>query len=226
VTRSLRGLIFDLDGTLVDSLPGIAAALNAGLGRRGLGLHDAERVRQWVGDGVPALVRRAAPDLEDEERRAVENEMVLRFTRAPSAGVTAYAGVREALARLREAGIALAVLSNKEHAATRAVVEAVLGGDWFAAVQGLEEERLRKPDPTTALRLLDILGLPSDAVGLVGDSEVDVETARRAGLRSFAVTWGFRPAGEVRRWGADVVIDHPSLLFPFPEAEWPGGVNT
>lgn len=204
--------IFDLDGTLVDSLRDIAEALNDCLDLLGIAPRPVEDYRYLVGEGVPTLCRRAVgeshPHLVDrltELARAFYRVRPLRHTRP-------YPGIDALLARFRGAGVRLAVASNKPHDLTLRVVRAFWPDGTFHAIRGFVDEERRKPNPHHVLDICDQLGVrPADA-WLVGDTPTDIETARRAGARAVAVTWGFRTRADLLAAGADWIVDHPEEL--------------
>jgi phosphoglycolate phosphatase len=207
-----RACVFDLDGTLVNSLRDIAEALNQSLNLLGLPTHPVEDYRYMVGEGVPRLCQRAIgpthPHLADrlaELARPAYRMRVLRHTRP-------YPGVPELIARLQTRGVRLAVLSNKPHALTVRVVRTFWPENAFEAIQGYVNERHRKPSPHYLFRLCDQLGVSPTETWLVGDTPTDVQTARAAGARAVAVTWGFRPRADLESAGADTIITHPTEL--------------
>jgi phosphoglycolate phosphatase len=200
--RRPRGVIFDLDGTLADSLEDIAAAMNRTLAAHGFPSHPASAYRTFVGEGVRKLVERALPPRTEQLRdsfiiayQADYAEHLLDATRL-------FPGIPEVLDALRSAGVPVGVLSNKPDLPTRQMVDALCGRWTFAAVFGERPGVPRKPDPTSALALADALGAPPEAVAFVGDTSVDVLTARAASMRPVGVLWGFRPK-EVLASGAE-----------------------
>lgn len=206
--------IFDLDGTLVDSLPDIAEALNDCLDLLGLPVRPFEDYRYMVGEGVPMLCRRAIgqthPHLVDrlaELARARYRIRPLRHTRP-------YAGVPEMLDRLRAGGTCLAVLSNKPHELATRIVRTFWPDNRFACIQGYVEETLRKPDPHYVLRICEALSVSPTDTWLVGDTPTDIETARRAGAHCLAVAWGFRTRADLESAGATHVVDRPADVVP------------
>jgi phosphoglycolate phosphatase len=209
----LRAVFFDLDGTLADTIGDIAASMNQALARAGRPGHDLERYRRMIGEGVTVLARRAlgpgrealVPDLVDAFRDIYRQRLLVE-TRP-------YPGVVELLSALREREVPLAVLSNKPHAATVAIVEGLFGADAFHAIAGEQEGTPKKPDPTAALALARLLAVPPARCFLVGDSPVDVETARNAGMASVGVSWGFRPVEELREAGAGSILERPAELL-------------
>ncbi|WP_224362408.1 HAD family hydrolase [Hyalangium versicolor] len=198
----LRAAIFDLDGTLVDSLADIAASMNHSLVQHGLPTHPVDDYRHYVGEGVMTLVRKATPsDREDLHAsilatyRAYYAEHLFDQTRL-------FPGIPGVLAQLAADEVRLAVLSNKADAFTRQLVEGLLPGVPFAAIYGERQGVPRKPDPTAALALASELGVAPRECAFVGDTSVDMNTSRNAGMYGVGVTWGFRGVEELRAAGA------------------------
>ena len=206
-----KAVLFDLDGTLVDSLPDIGHALNLVLGRRGFPPHELEAYKFMVGDGSETLVRRALPpDHRDQETAAA---VLAGFTSVYRAACTQrtrpYDGIKDMIAGLAGRGLTLAVLSNKPQALTALVAGHFFPERPFRVVFGAREGVPVKPDPQAALEIAQMLGLaPADFLYL-GDTSVDMRTARAAGMYGAGVSWGFRPREELIEHGARVIIDHP-----------------
>ncbi len=187
-------LIFDLDGTLIDSREDLANAVNATRLSLGLAPLDLKLIASYVGDGAPVLMRRAlGPEFSDEEiQRALEyfltyyGEHKLDCTRP-------YPGVSEALERFARAGVKMAVLTNKPVRISRAILEGLDLARYFFAVYGGNSFPEKKPHPIGVETLCREAGVPREKTMLVGDSAVDVRTARNAGVRVCGVTYGFQP---------------------------------
>lgn len=201
----LRAVFFDLDGTLVDSLGDIADAMNHALAHHGLPTHPEPAYRRFVGEGVRELARRAVPaGREDlaapvlETYRAYYDEHL--FDRTAS-----YSGIPALLATLAEEGVVMGVLSNKSDSFVKRLVERLLPGVAFARVYGERPGVPRKPDPTAVLGMAAELELAPGVCGFVGDTAVDMDTARAAGMYGVGVTWGFRDAEELHAHGARAV---------------------
>jgi phosphoglycolate phosphatase len=189
-------VIFDLDGTLIDSKLDLANAVNAARAHLGLPPIDNQLVYSYVGDGAPVLIRRAlGPEAaEDQIARALQffydyyREHMLDHTRP-------YPGVVEALDRLRREGVTMAVLTNKPVRFSQALVEGLgLGGHFFRVYGGNSFEQ-KKPHPEGVEKLIAEAGVPRERTLMVGDSAVDVRTARNAGIAVCGVTYGFQPEG-------------------------------
>lgn len=204
--------VFDLDGTLVDSLRDIAESVNESLELLGLPARAVADYRFLVGEGIPKLCDRALPPTHVELAPRLAELTRARYRVRPLRHTRPYAGVAELVARLAAAGVRLAVLSNKPQDMTTHIVARLWPGDVFHLVVGYSEEQLRKPDPTCLLRICQQFDAPPARSWLVGDTAVDVETAKRAGVVSVGVTWGFRPRRELEDAGADHIVDKPEEI--------------
>lgn len=188
----MRALIFDLDGTLIDSLPGIAASLNRSLIQHGLPGQSHANVRGFIGDGAVKLVQRAIATVS---RVDLVSSVLANFTADYAAswpqGTSVYPGMHEWLTELQERSIPLAVLSNKPHAFTVEIVGRLFPKIRFHAVIGHREDLAHKPDPAGALEIASKLELAPEHCIIIGDSTMDLDTAKNAGMKSVAVTWGY-----------------------------------
>lgn len=205
-------LVFDLDGTLVDSSRDIAAAVNAALARvaPGTAAIPLEAILSYVGEGARLLIERslghAELDLRPDDVLAVYLEC---YSEHLLDTTTLYPGVAEALDALE--GTTLAVLTNKPGDMSRAILEGLGVASRFARVWGAGDVPSRKPDPGGLLHLMSDVGVPPEETWMVGDSATDVAAARAAGVRVAGVTWGFHPAA-LRAAGVDRLIDDPRDL--------------
>jgi phosphoglycolate phosphatase len=206
-------LVFDLDGTLVDSLPGIAASLNRTLAAHGLPGHSHARVRGFVGDGLRNLILRAAPTgadpaLVDSLLHLYRKDYELSW----ADGTRVYPGIQAMLGDLQRSGLAMGVLSNKVHEFTVEMVRRIFPTVPFAAVLGQREGVPHKPHPAGALEIAAMLGTPAENCVMIGDSSMDVQTAAAAGMRCIAVSWGYHDRDRLVAAGAVEIIDEPSAL--------------
>ncbi|HMK21011.1 MAG TPA: HAD-IA family hydrolase [Terriglobales bacterium] len=214
--EAIRMVIFDLDGTLIDSRLDLVHSVNATLHHLGRPSLSDEVITTYVGDGAPMLVRRALGDPEDDEQVRRALEFFLSYYREHKLDHThVYAGVPEALARIRQASNGhprqLAVLSNKPVNPSRAIVEALGLGPLFMQVYGGNSFSTKKPDPLGAQTLLKEAGCSPHQAVIVGDSSNDVLTGRNAGIWTCGVTYGFAPQTlDLTR--PDVVVDSPAEL--------------
>ena len=208
--RDTHAVIFDLDGTLVDSLPDIVAHLNASLCDHGLAPRGRDEIAEWVGYGVEQLVRRAVP--RTDLVAPVLATLRARYQARPVIESQLYAGLDRVLDALAPR-FRLAVLSNKPHDLTVDVCKTLLARWPFAAIVGAHPERPRKPDGQALRAVATDLAVEAGACVMVGDSEVDIATARAAGAQSIAVSWGMRPVGVLADARPDHLVHTPDELL-------------
>ncbi|MEO2007692.1 MAG: HAD family hydrolase [Pirellulaceae bacterium] len=209
-------ILFDLDGTLLDTLEDIAAAANAALADRGLPTHDVESFRWFVGNGVENLFRRAIGDThadQEAEASACMEKFQETYEFQWKVNSRPYDGVADMLDGLVQRNCRLAILSNKPHHFTIKCVEHFLSEWRFDAVFGQREGVPKKPDPQAVHEIIELLGSTSGQSIYVGDSIVDVQTAHRAEIVSAGAAWGFRGAVELHAAGADYVLQSPLDLL-------------
>jgi len=187
----IRAFIFDLDGTLVDSLPGIALALNHALTDAGLPTFTEPEICEFIGDGMAVLVERALGTQNAPLREEVMAGFQQHYQEDWKSGTTCYPGMMDLLGKLHAEGLPLAVLSNKPHPFTIEIVEALFPPHLFTPIQGHREGFPKKPDPTTALQIVNDWGLEPHEVAYVGDSTVDLATAEAGGLVPLIFSWGY-----------------------------------
>lgn len=214
----MRGCIFDLDGTLTNTLESLTYSVNLTLKEMELPSITTDQCRRFVGDGAMKLIERTLEACGDRSLSRLDEGMEIYgriFHDNCTYHVTPYDGVMEMLADLKSMGMRLAVLSNKPHGQAVDVVRQIFGDGVFDFVQGQSEELPRKPDPAGVLYLLDKMGIKKEECVYVGDSEVDVATAKAAGVTGLAATWGFRSRQVLEEAGAGVLIDHPGELVDF-----------
>jgi phosphoglycolate phosphatase len=210
-----RAVIFDLDGTLLDTIVDLANSMNAVLRRNGLPCHDVEAYKRFVGDGMQMLVRRALPENQrsDEAAAALLPEMREEYRRRQFDHTCPYPGVPDLLDALGARRIPLAILSNKPHEATKEVVTALLPSWQFDVVQGETPNTPRKPDPAGAFRIASLLDIPANQFLYLGDTDTDMKTANAAGMFAIGALWGFRGSEELLANGARMLIDKPIKLL-------------
>ena len=207
--------IFDLDGTLLDTLADLASSVNFALRTHGLPEHSLDDVRRFVGNGVRKLMERAVPDGTDNPLFEAAFATFRQHYMAHSLDTTRpYEGIPETLAALKARGCHLAVVSNKMMAATQALcthffpdtIDVAIGEDEAAGI-------CKKPAPDTVIAALKALGVGKEQTVYVGDSDVDIQTARNAGLPCISVLWGFRSRDFLQQNGAETFISTPSELL-------------
>ncbi len=205
-------LVFDLDGTLLDTIADLADSTNSMLAHFGAPQHQPEAYKRMIGDGLEELVRRALPASMRDPRTVAEGVRLGRaaYQQRWRAKTRPYPGVPELL---RALPLPKAVLSNKPDDFTKTIVASLLGEFRFERVVGARSGVPKKPDPTAALEMAAALGVDAGACWLLGDSGVDMQTAVRAGMKPVGVLWGFRGAAELRDNGAELLIAHPSELL-------------
>lgn len=213
----IEAIVFDLDGTLLDTLDDLADSMNAVLHRLGFPTHGREAYKYFVGDGMDKLVERALPPTErtpvliSEALRAMKEEYGRRW----NLKTRPYPGIPDLLDALSARGIPLAILSNKPHEATQMAVAELLPRWEFRLVLGARPSLPKKPDPQGARRIAETLGIPPERFFYLGDTGTDMQTALRAGMHPVGVLWGFRAAKELRENGASLLLDWPTHLLNY-----------
>jgi len=187
----IRALIFDLDGTLVDSLPGIASAINLALKELGLPTHPEEQVMNFIGDGAAKLALRALPDSHKHLADLLLPGFQKHYQETWKTGTHPYPGMIKLVQSLQAAKYPLAVLSNKIHENTIEIVAHLFPKDLFHPVFGQRDSAPKNPDPTVALEIAQQWNLPPQEIAYVGDSAVDLATARNAGMIPLIFSWGY-----------------------------------
>ena len=210
-----RLAIFDLDGTLLDTIGDLAEACNYMLSLRELGSHTPEEYAKMVGNGILNLVKRALPEelRTDEYVMAARADFLDFYTANIDRHTRPYDGIYEVLRTLQDEGWSLAVASNKFDEGTQKLVRSIFPDIHFSAIYGNKEDFPLKPDAA----LLDLIIKECDAdvatAWMIGDSGVDIQTAKNAEVRSIGCSWGFRPRTELEEFGADYIVDAPSEIL-------------
>jgi phosphoglycolate phosphatase len=208
-------VIFDCDGTLVDTLQDIAASMNKSLALRGLPPVPPENYRGMVGWGIVKLAFNALPEEErgDEIVAQVAADATRFYCGQPLVHSRPYPGMAELAAELRSRKIKTAVLSNKPDPVLRKVIDGLFPPGTFDAVRGDRPGEPRKPDPALVWELLVELDRDPGNTLFMGDSEIDIETAKNAGCYPLGVSWGFRPRSTLEAAGAAHIIDRPAEVW-------------
>lgn len=207
-------IIFDLDGTLLDTIEDLANACNHALSMFNLAVHPVESYRFFVGNGINNLILKALPeDKKNQDNVSMLRPEFLKYYYAHGEECTRpYKGIPELISLLKSKGYLLGVASNKIHEATLQLVTEFFGAGTFDKVYGQRENIAIKPDPSILLQISEELGLTKDEVLYIGDSGVDASTAINAGIEFIGVLWGFRPETELRAAGATEFVTHPTVL--------------
>lgn len=210
-----RAVLFDLDGTLLDTLEDLCNAVNRVLALHGFPLHPLDRYRYFIGDGARVLFERALPSecCDEATLRQCLAEFREDYGRNWNVATRPYAGIAHLLDHLTVRGIARCVLSNKPHETTEKCVRGLLANWKFHVVLGLREGVPKKPDPTAALEIAARLGVHPSEVLYLGDTGTDMKTAVAAGMFPVGALWGFRPEQELREQGARVCVATPAEVL-------------
>lgn len=210
----IKAVLFDLDGTLVNSLFDLATSTNYALAKMGFPTHGTDKYKYFVGDGMPKLIERALPeDSRTPEIRAKTLEIFSAHYHEHYADQTCeYQGISQLLETLIQSGVRLAVVSNKAQEFAKTVVSKTVG-DVFQIVCGKQEGYPAKPDPTLTLKVISDLGVEPKECVFVGDSGMDMLVAKNAGITAIGVDWGFRTVREQILNGADYVVHTPQDIL-------------
>ncbi|MBQ8094678.1 MAG: HAD family hydrolase [Clostridia bacterium] len=208
----VKAVIWDLDGTLLDTLDDLTDSLNAALRENGLPEHTRDRVRQMVGNGTRQLIIRAIPDgIENPAFQKVTDAFLREYAMHNQDKTKPYQGIPEALQALAAHGIRHAVVSNKIDFAVRSLCRDYFGTQISASI-GDDPSRARKPAPDSVFAALEALGVSLSEAVYVGDSNVDIETAGNAGIPGIGVLWGFRDRANLEAAGASYIALNPEEL--------------
>jgi phosphoglycolate phosphatase len=208
----MHGVIFDLDGTLVHSLPGIAAGVNHALSVHGHPEHSEATIRSFIGNGLWRTCRRALPaEVPDDEVAHFRQLQIDYYTENWRKGTTLYDGIFELLTKLQSEKIPVAICTNKPHDLAVETMAILFPEFSFVAIIGERATHPSKPDPTGALEIAGLLDLPPEETYFVGDSTVDFQTARNAGMRPLLVTWGYHNRPALEETGAPLMASVAEL---------------
>lgn len=214
----MKACIFDLDGTLTNTLESMTYSVNLTLEEMGLSKITKDQCRLFVGNGARVLMEKSLKVAGDTDASRIEEGMEIYgriFDQNCTYHVTPYEGIPEMLKALKDKGIQLAVLSNKPDRQTVKVVKAIFGEELFDYAQGQKEGIRRKPEPDGVWYLMEQMHVSKEECLYIGDSEVDAATGRNAGLKTIGVLWGFRDRKTLETAGADDLIDRPDELLQF-----------
>jgi phosphoglycolate phosphatase len=206
------GVIFDLDGTLADTLQDITAGVNHALATENLPPARAEQIQAWVGEGYLVLMKRAAPRASETQLKRLVHAGAAYYMEHALDRTHLYTGILDVVKTLIAKGLRVAVLSNKPEPVTIDIVRK-LCPIAFDAIVGYRDEASKKPNPALALEIASRMGLPPERIAFVGDSATDIATARNAGMPAISVTWGFRSREQLQPVGPDALVDRPAEIL-------------
>jgi len=210
-----KAVVFDLDGTLIDTLEDLGNAMNRILMERGLPTHNMDAYRHFIGDGVAMLVTRALPEEKrnDDSISVYSEAFRQEYSKNWNVMTKPYDSVPEMLDALKLGGLKMSILSNKPHDFTELCVSELLPNWNFDVVIGQRDSVPLKPDPTSALEIAEFLNIPPVDFLYLGDTDIDMKTAIAAGMFPAGVLWGFRSAEELQEGGARALIQSPMEIM-------------
>ena len=214
----MKACIFDLDGTLTNTLESMTYSVNLTLKEMGLSQITKDQCRMFVGNGARVLIEESLKVSGDPKASRIEEGMKIYgriFDQNCTDHVTLYEGIPEMLKALKDRGIHLAVLSNKPDRQTVKVVKEIFGDNIFDYAQGQKDGIRRKPEPDGVWYLMEQMQVSKEECLYIGDSEVDAATGKNAGLKTIGVLWGFRDRKTLETAGADHLIERPEELLQF-----------
>jgi len=213
---NIKAVIFDLDGTLLDTIDDLTDSMNLVLRENQYPEHDREKYNYFVGNGGRKLVERALPESERNEKSI--DTCLKRWKEIYEVSSTIktklYPGIENMLLKLKELRIPIAILSNKPHEEVLKLVSHYFDERQFVHISGQKEHIPHKPAPDGVYIILDQLNVSPESCLFVGDTPVDMKTADATGMKSVGVSWGFRPVQELKENGADYIIEDPDQLLP------------
>lgn len=208
---NFKALIFDLDGTLLDTIADLTDSMNLALNHLGFPGHAVNACKMFVGDGVEKFAFRALPENNRDQATVAKCVALMRqeYTQRWANKTRPYNGIPQLLDALTSRNLEMAILSNKPHDSTKEMVAALLSKWRFHPVVGAQTAVPKKPDPTLARQISQKLGIPSEQFLYLGDTGTDMKTAQASGMFAVGALWGFRSAEELEHAGAEVLVKHP-----------------
>lgn len=211
----IKAAIFDLDGTLLDTIDDIGDAMNYALQKNGFSIHNIEDYKYFVGNGVDVLVERAISKFHytADQKLQVKIDYITKYEIIQNNKTKPYTGIEDLIEKLKSLKFKLAVLSNKPHQDTLRVIDNYFKLETFDIVLGQRKGVETKPNPAGVFEILNDLRLNSEEVVYIGDTNVDMQTAKAANIRSIGVTWGFRSEEELVMNGAYYIVNQPNEII-------------
>jgi phosphoglycolate phosphatase len=215
-----NAILFDLDGTLLDTIADLANSMNSALEKLGFPVHPVDAYRYFVGDGVEQLAKRVLPKdrLDRKTLSTCLGEYSLQYSQRWAESTKPYPGIPELLTELEKRRIPKAILSNKPHKFTLLTAEKLLPNWTFDIIQGVSDTVIQKPDPAGALNIAEKLKIHPHRFLYLGDTNTDMQTAVAAGMYPVGALWGFRDADELLKNGAKKLIKTPLEILPLLDA--------
>lgn len=205
--------IFDLDGTLTDSLADIAEASNYSLRKLELPEYELSKYNYFVGDGLNKLIERILPENKQDKFDEALKLYNSYYNENYTVKTYVYDGIIETLENLKNNGVTLAVASNKTAIFTTNVINHYFGDELFSMVCGKEENRPAKPSPEIVFNIMNKLGAKPHECFMIGDTNIDIKTGKNAGIKTIGCLWGFRTLKELKQAGADFIAEKPNDIF-------------
>ncbi len=207
----IKAVLFDLDGTLLDTIADLTDSMNIALNHLGFPSQDEESCKVFVGDGVEMFAFRALPENNRDQATVAKCVALMRqeYTKRWANKTRPYNGIPQLLDGLTSRNLEMAILSNKPHDSTKEMVAALLSKWRFNPVAGAQPSVPKKPDPTLAIQISQQLRVPPEKFLYLGDTGTDMLTAQAANMFAVGVLWGFRTAEELKASGAQVLVEHP-----------------
>lgn len=205
-------VIFDLDGTLLNTLDDLTDAVNFSMAENGFPTHSTEKIKSFVGNGIKKLIERSVPnDCSEEMLQKCFNDFCVFYEKHKTDKTKPYSGIIELLSKLKKSGFKTAVVTNKADFAAQALCKDIFG-DLITVTVGADENTRHKPYPDSTLKVLEKLGAKAENAYFVGDSDVDVKTAQNAGIDFIGVLWGFRDKSVLESAGAKTFAENTKEL--------------
>jgi len=209
-----KGVIFDLDGTLLNTLIDLQESVNGVLTKYNFPTHHIDEYKYFLGNGIEVLTRKAFPkDINDIEFPKYLEEVKAEYSSRQTSKTKPYDGIIDLLKELNNQSIKIAILSNKPNEFARPTVAHFFNDIKFEVVFGARQEVARKPSAEAVTEILDVFGLKKEECLFIGDSETDMQTGVNAGMQAVGVSWGFRTVDEMKDNGASFIIDKPEELL-------------
>lgn len=206
-------IIFDLDGTLVDSIADLSVAMNYALSKFSLPTHSPEKCRMMVGHGLRWFCSKALPNDKQDLIDDVMREMLGYYRKNYLVNTAPFAQINEMLSLVKDRGIAIAIETNKDESLAVGIVEGIFGKGYFCDIKGAQNGIAIKPSPKVTLDIMHSCGCSAQETLFVGDSDVDIKTARASGVESVAVTWGLRSLEQLELERPNYIINKPLELI-------------